>query len=71
MWATSIETKAGVVGLGEDAVGWSCDEGGEKNWVTAFVNLSLLVGNIRIVKTVIPGIYTSREPFKRTIVVKW
>ena len=48
-------------------MGWGCDEGGEKDWMSAFVHLGLLVGNIRSVKEVILGIYTSCGSLKKAI----
>jgi len=63
VWTTSVETKARVVGLSQDTVSWSCDEGGEKDWMRAFVQLGLLVGNTRIITVVLPGIYTFCSSF--------
>jgi hypothetical protein len=46
---------------------WGCDEGGEEDWMSAFVHLGLSVENIRIVKAVILGIYTFCGSFRKVI----
>jgi hypothetical protein len=40
---TAIEAEAGVVGLGEDGVGWGQDEVAEEDFVAAFVDLRTIV----------------------------